>query len=269
LPSTTHGFFTLSLFVFATLIAVDHEATNTRSVTRHLLHARAGRRCLLLSIDPSGAIDPSILLNPVNQLLHLRVAPANHTQEITARHLQSLQLSRRFGGCDPGSAGYARFRPFALRLFASSRLRGILLVAARLRCLHSQSGILFTTTSLHGLHRHRPSRFRSCRFAPEHPKVLLADHAAVANEHHPAEMKTLRQIQQYFWNGGHIARVAGPHVMRDRPTRHHHHAHHHLHVSRLAVATVSVPRHRRTMTLEVRARQVVEHQLGLDVEQVS
>ena len=48
-----------------------------------------------------------------------------------------------------------------------------------------------------------------------------------------------------------------------------HHAYHHLHVARLAVPTVAVLRHVRTVTFEVRARQIVEHQFRLQVEQVS
>ena len=48
-----------------------------------------------------------------------------------------------------------------------------------------------------------------------------------------------------------------------------HHAYHHLHVARLAVPTVAVLRHVRTVTFEVRARQIVEDQFRLEVEQVS
>ena len=58
--------------------------------------------------------------------------------------------------------------------------------------------------------------------------------------------------------------------MRDRPAADHHHPHDHLHVVRLAVAAVAVLGElRRTRPFEIRAGDVVEHQLRFQTEQVA
>src|SRR5450755_656155 len=64
--------------------------------------------------------------------------------------------------------------------------------------------------------------------------------------------------------------VALPDVMGDRPARDHDHADDHLHVLRLAVAAVAVLGEVAwSGALEVGAGDVVEHQLGLEAEEVA
>jgi hypothetical protein len=59
-------------------------------------------------------------------------------------------------------------------------------------------------------------------------------------------------------------------MMGDRPARDHHHADDHLHVLRLAVAAVAVLGELvRARALEVGAGDVVEHQVGLEAEEVA
>ena len=55
--------------------------------------------------------------------------------------------------------------------------------------------------------------------------------------------------------------------MGDRPTGDHHHTHHHLHLAWLAVTAVPVLGQRRSRAFEVRARQVIEHPLRIEIEQ--
>ena len=55
--------------------------------------------------------------------------------------------------------------------------------------------------------------------------------------------------------------------MGDRPTGDHHHAHHHLNLAWLAVTAVPVLGQRRSRAFEVRARQVIEHPLRIEIEQ--
>ena len=83
------------------------------------------------------------------------------------------------------------------------------------------------------------------------------------------KVEALRQVADDLLDRRAIARVAGPYVMRDRPAGDHHHAHNHLHIPWPAVAAVAVFGDRRTVPREVRARQIVKHQVGLEVEQVA
>src|ERR1700674_1494832 len=64
--------------------------------------------------------------------------------------------------------------------------------------------------------------------------------------------------------------VTRPDMMGDRPARDHHHADDHLHVLRLAVAAVAVLGEIvRAGALEVGTGDVVEHQVGLEAEEVA
>ena len=64
--------------------------------------------------------------------------------------------------------------------------------------------------------------------------------------------------------------VARPDMMGDRPARDHHHADDHLHVLRLAVAAVAVLGEIVwARALEVGTGDVVEHQVGLEAEEVA
>ena len=59
-------------------------------------------------------------------------------------------------------------------------------------------------------------------------------------------------------------------MMGDRPPGNHHHTHHDLYVVGFAVPTVAVfGQSGRTMTGEIGTRQIVEDQVGLEVEQVA
>jgi len=100
-------------------------------------------------------------------------------------------------------------------------------------------------------------------------QVGLTDHAAIASKYHSSKIKTFRQIVNDMLDRRAVARIAGPDVMRDRPTSDHHDADDHLHVARLPVAAVTMLRNPRTMTFEVRARQVVQNQVRAEIEQVT
>src|SRR4051794_26858296 len=64
--------------------------------------------------------------------------------------------------------------------------------------------------------------------------------------------------------------IARPDMMGDRPARDHHHADDHLHILRLAVAAVVVLGELvRARALEVGTGDVVEHQVGLEAEEVA
>ena len=100
--------------------------------------------------------------------------------------------------------------------------------------------------------------------------VIVAHHAAIADEHHPSKREARAQIRDHILHRRRIDAVARPYVMRDRPARHHHHADHHLHVLRLAVATVAVfGEVLRSRSLEVGTCDVVQHQVRLQAEQVA
>src|SRR5271168_3114415 len=67
-----------------------------------------------------------------------------------------------------------------------------------------------------------------------------------------------------------IDTVALPDMVRDRPARDHHHADDHLDVLRLAVAAVAMLGEIvRAGALEVGTGDVVEHQVGLEAEEVA
>src|SRR5271169_2015296 len=96
----------------------------------------------------------------------------------------------------------------------------------------------------------------------QHIQVFLSHHAPIANEHHLAKLKTLRQIADDLGDRRAIPPVARPHVMGDRPTGHHYHAHDHLDVAGLAITTVAVlGQAYRTTAREIRTRQIVENQI--------
>src|ERR1700730_10697398 len=57
--------------------------------------------------------------------------------------------------------------------------------------------------------------------------------------------------------------------MSNWPTSHHHHTYDHLQVSRFSIAAVAMFGHRWTMSFEVGACDVEEHQLRLELEQVA
>ncbi len=102
----------------------------------------------------------------------------------------------------------------------------------------------------------------------QHGQIALGHHAAITDKDDTPKAKTPGQVLDDFLDRRAVTRVARPHVMCDRPTRHHHHAHHHLHVPRLAVATVTVlGQRRRTMAFKIRTGQVVHHQVRVELEQ--
>jgi len=101
-------------------------------------------------------------------------------------------------------------------------------------------------------------------------QVLLAHHAAIAHEHHATKVETLHQVGNHGLHRRRIDRVAFPNVMGDRPARDHHQADDHLHVLRLAVAAVAVPsKILGPRSFEVSAGDVVEHQFGLQTEEIA
>src|SRR3954452_25562514 len=78
------------------------------------------------------------------------------------------------------------------------------------------------------------------------------------------------QVTDDFLDWGMVDPVARPDMMGDRPARDHHHADDHLHVPRLAVAAGAVLGELvRARALEVGTGDVVEHQLGLETEEVA
>ena len=100
--------------------------------------------------------------------------------------------------------------------------------------------------------------------------VLIGDHAPVADENDPAKLEAFAQVADDVLNRGMIDAVALPDMMGDRPARDHHNADDHLHVLRLAVAAVAVLGEVVwARALEVRTGDVVEHQLGLEAEEVA
>ena len=101
-------------------------------------------------------------------------------------------------------------------------------------------------------------------------KIITGDHTSIADEDQAVEPEALVQVGDGLADGGVVHLVAGPNVMRDRPARDHHHGNDHLNVMRLAIAAVAVLGEAdRPGTLEVGAGDVVEHQLGLEAEQVA
>jgi hypothetical protein len=100
--------------------------------------------------------------------------------------------------------------------------------------------------------------------------VRVGDHPPVADEDEPTELETFAQVTDDFLNRGVVDAVARPDVVGDRPARDHHHADDHLHVLRLAVAAVAAPGEVvRARALEIGAGDVVEHQVGLEAEEVA
>src|SRR5262249_54853225 len=100
--------------------------------------------------------------------------------------------------------------------------------------------------------------------------VLVSDHAPVADEDEPTELEAFAQVTDDFLNRGMVDAVTRPDMMGDRPARDHHHADDHLHVLRLAVAAVAVLGELvRPRALEIGTGDVVEHQLGLEAEEVA
>ena len=101
-------------------------------------------------------------------------------------------------------------------------------------------------------------------------QIFVGDHASVAHENESPEREAGAQVADDFLNRGVVDAVARPDVMRDGPARDHHHADDHLHILGLAVAAVAVLGEVvRTCALEVRTGDVVEHQIGVEAEQVA
>jgi hypothetical protein len=100
--------------------------------------------------------------------------------------------------------------------------------------------------------------------------ISVAHHATITDEDDAAKMETTRQIADYLLDRGHVQAIAFPHVMGDRPARHHHQANDDLHVLRLAVAAVAMmgevlwP-----LALEVGAGDVEQHQVWPQAKQVA
>ena len=104
----------------------------------------------------------------------------------------------------------------------------------------------------------------------DHLQIILSDHASIADEDQPAEPEPPVQVGHGLLDRGVVDLVTRPDVMRDRPARDHHHRDDHLDILRLAIPAVAVLGEiGRPGALEVGAGDVVEHQLGLEAEQIA
>ena len=101
-------------------------------------------------------------------------------------------------------------------------------------------------------------------------KIVMSDHASITNEHKALEPEALVQVANRFLYCPVVHLVACPDVMGDRPAGHHHNPDDHLDIVRLAIPAIAVLGEVGwSGTLEVGAGNVIEHQVGLEAEQVA
>src|SRR6266536_584590 len=105
---------------------------------------------------------------------------------------------------------------------------------------------------------------------PHAGQIRRGHHAAIADKHDTAKAEARFEIVQHVGYGLRGAPVAGEDMVRERPAIDEYEPDQHLAIPRLAIAAVPVGgEQRRAVPFEVGRRQVVEHAIDLEREEIA